>query len=230
MSISDIRIPENGFVGIVGESGSGKSTVASLMMGRNTVSSGELLIGGRNINTISEYSLMRHITYVGTGSVFFKGTVRENLLLAKPEAADDELWQVLTDCALADFLRGENELDTELLENAGNLSGGQKQRLALARAILHDSPVYIFDEATSNIDVESEEAILAQIRRLSGSKTVVMITHRLANVVNADTVFVLDGGRVSEHGTHEELIGKNGVYAKLWRTQSALENYGREAV
>ena len=226
----DIRIPENGFVGIVGESGSGKSTVASLMMGRNTVASGELLVGGRNINTISEDSLMRHITYVGTGSVFFKGTVRENLLLAKPEAADDELWQVLTDCALADFLRGENELDTELLENAGNLSGGQKQRLALARAILHDSPVYIFDEATSNIDVESEEAILAQIRRLSGSKTVVMITHRLANVVNADTVFVLDGGRVSEHGTHEELIGKNGVYAKLWRTQSALENYGREAV
>ena len=226
----DIRIPENGFVGIVGESGSGKSTVASLMMGRNTVAAGELLVGGRNINTISEDSLMRHITYVGTGSVFFKGTVRENLLLAKPEAADDELWQVLTDCALADFLRGENELDTELLENAGNLSGGQKQRLALARAILHDSPVYIFDEATSNIDVESEEAILAQIRRLSGSKTVVMITHRLANVVNADTVFVLDGGRVSEHGTHEELIGKNGVYAKLWRTQSALENYGREAV
>lgn len=226
----DIEIPKNGFVGIVGESGSGKSTVASLIMGRNTVDSGEILIDGKNLDTVSEDSLMNNITYIGFGSVFFKGTVRDNLLLAAPGATDDKLWRVLSDCALADFLKSENGLDTELLENAGNLSGGQKQRLALARAILHDSPVYIFDEATSNIDVESEETILSVIQSLAKEKTVVMISHRLANVVNADRVYCMENGCVAESGTHGELMNKKGVYESLWRTQEALENYGREAV
>ena len=226
----DIDIPQNGFVGIVGESGSGKSTVASLIMGRNTVDSGALLIDGKGIDTVREDSLMKCVTYIGFGSVFFKGTVRENLLLAAPGADDDTLWRVLSDCALADFLKSENGLDTELLENASNLSGGQKQRLALARAILHDSPMYIFDEATSNIDVESEEAILSAIRRLAKEKTVVMISHRLANVVGADRIYCMENGCVAESGTHEGLIEQNGVYANLWKTQQALENYGREAV
>ena len=198
-------------------------------MGRNTVDSGELLIGGTRIDTIREDSLMKCITYVGFGSIFFKGTVRENLLLASPGAGDERLWQVLSDCALADFLKTENGLDTVLLENASNLSGGQRQRLALARAILHDSPVYIFDEATSNIDVESEEAILAQIHKLARQKTVILITHRLANVAAADCIYVMESGTVAESGTHRELLAQNGSYAKLWQTQQALENFGKGA-
>ena len=226
----DITVPQNGFVGIVGESGSGKSTVASLIMGRQTTGAGEITVGGLPVDTISEESLMRHVTYVGFGPVFFKGTVRENLLLADRTASEERMRQVLSECGLAAFLRVRDGLDTELSENAANLSGGQRQRLALARAILHDSPVYIFDEATSNIDIESEEAILARIRRLAESKTVVMITHRLANVTDADVVYVMDSGYVVERGTHEELLKQNGVYAGLWQTQSALENYGKEAV
>ena len=225
-----LTIPEKSFISIVGESGSGKSTIASLIMGRNTISDGSLTIGGKEINALSEDSLMQAITYVGTGSVFFKGTVRENLLLAAPHADDAALWKALDDCALSDYLKTQNGLDTLLLENAGNLSGGQKQRLALARAMLHDSPVYIFDEATSNIDIESEETILSLIRSLTKTKTVVMISHRLANVTDTDCIYVMQNGTVAESGKHEELLNKNGAYAKLWRVQAALEAYGKEAV
>ncbi len=225
-----LSVPENGFVGIVGESGSGKSTIASLMMGRNAAAGGSLRIGGKEIGLLSEESLMKNMTYVGTGSVFFKGTVRENLLLAAPDADEATLWKALDDCALSDFLKTRNGLDTRLLENAGNLSGGQRQRLALARAMLHDSPIYIFDEATSNIDIESEETILTQIRSLTKSKTVIMISHRLANVTKADCIYVMRNGTVAESGTHQELLKKNGVYAGLWQVQAALESYGKEAV
>ena len=225
-----LTIPEKGFIGIVGESGSGKSTIASLIMGRNTISDGSLTIGGKEINTLSEVSLMKTMTYVGTGSVFFKGTVRENLLLAAPHADDAALWKALDDCALSDYLKTQKGLDTQLLENAGNLSGGQKQRLALARAMLHDSPVYIFDEATSNIDIESEETILALIRSLTKTKTVVMISHRLANVTDTDCIYVMQNGALAESGKHKELLERNGVYAELWRVQAVLEAYGKEAV
>lgn len=223
-----ITIPEHGFIGIVGESGSGKSTIASLLMGRNTVKSGRITLGGREIGEISEESLMKTITYIGFGSVFFKGTVRQNLALAMAEADEGRMWEALKRCRLSAFLKEQNGLDTPLLENAANLSGGQKQRLALARAILHDTPVYIFDEATSNIDIESEEAILTQIRELTGQKTVIMISHRLANVAGADRIYCLEQGRMAESGKHEELLAKNGVYAGLWRTQEALERYGKE--
>ncbi|MBQ9197907.1 MAG: ABC transporter ATP-binding protein/permease [Clostridia bacterium] len=223
-----LRIPQDGFVGIAGESGSGKSTVASLLMGRNSAGSGQITIAGLDLKDIREESLMRALTYVGHDSVFFKGTVRENLLLGDPAAKDERLWQVLTDCRLSDFLRSEQGLDTPLTENAGNLSGGQKQRLALARAILHDSAIYIFDEATSNIDVESEETILSLIRRLAKEKTVIMISHRLANLTEADTIFVMENGRVAESGSHAELLQQSGVYAGLWKTQRALEQFGVE--
>lgn len=223
----NISIPKGSFIGIVGESGSGKSTIASLITARNTTDSGEITIDGKNIHTISEESLMRTITYVGSGSVFFKGTVKENLLLADTEASDERLWEVLSDCALADFFRSGSGLNTQLIENAGNLSGGQKQRLALARAILHNSSVYIFDEATSNIDVESEEVILDQIQRIAKEKTVIMISHRLANVIRADRIYVMENGDVCETGVHDELLLRNGIYARMWQTQSALENFGR---
>ena len=225
----NMSVPQGSFIGIVGESGSGKSTIASLLTARNTADSGEIRVGGKDIRTISEESLMKSVTYIGFGSVFFKGTVRENLLLAAPDAADEKLWEVLSDCALSAFFKSENGLDTQLLENAGNLSGGQRQRLALARAILHDSPVYIFDEATSNIDVESEEAILQEIHRIAEERTVLLISHRLANVVGADRIYVMENGAVAESGTHDELLSHNAVYARLWQTQAALENYGREA-
>lgn len=225
-----MTIPENSFVGIVGESGCGKSTVASLLMGKNTIKSGNLIIGSKNINDVTEESLMKTLTYISYNSTFFKGSVRDNLMLAKPNASDSDLWAVLDRCNLSEFLKSENKLDTVLLENAGNLSGGQKQRLALARAILHDSPVYIFDEATSNIDVESEEIILSEIRKLAKNRTVIMISHRLANVVDADNIYVLEKGYIAESGKHNDLLKNDGIYAKLWHTQAELENFGKEAM
>ena len=168
---------------------------------------------------------MENFTYISHNSYLFKGTVRENMLMACPNAGDDALWQVLEQVNLADFLRSEKGLDTALKEKAGNLSGGQCQRLALARALLHDSPVYIFDEATSNIDVESENDIMAQIQRLAKVKTVILISHRLANVAGADKIYVLDGGNIVESGDHNILLKRGGAYAKLWNAQQELENY-----
>ncbi|MBQ8646533.1 MAG: ATP-binding cassette domain-containing protein, partial [Oscillospiraceae bacterium] len=165
-------------------------------------------------------------------SHLFKGTVRDNLKMGCPDAADDVLWQVLEQVKLADFLRSGEGLETRLNEQASNLSGGQRQRLALARALLHDSPVYIFDEATSNIDVESENDIMAQIHRLAQSKTVLLISHRLANVMGADSIYVLESGCVAENGSHETLLSRGGVYARLWSAQQELERYnaGGDAV
>lgn len=228
LSHVSMEISENSFVGIVGESGSGKSTVASLLMGRNTIKKGTITIAGLNVSDINEDSLFSNINYVGLGSTFFKGTIRENLLLANSKASDEDLWKVLSECNVDGFFKGEKGLDTLLIENAGNLSGGQKQRLALARAMLHDAKVYIFDEATSNIDVESEELILSQIKKLAETKTVIMITHRLMNVVDADKIYCMENGKVSEEGTHTELLEKDAVYKKLWTTQKELEEYGKE--
>lgn len=223
-----MTIPEHNFIGIVGESGSGKSTIASLITGKNRIKPGEILIGGKHLEKISEESLSNAITYIGFGSMFFKGSVRENLEIAMSEADDNTMWYVLETCQLTDFLKEHDGLDTQLLENASNLSGGQRQRLALARAILHDSPVYIFDEATSNIDMESEEIILEQIKRLAEKKTVIMITHRLANVTETDRIYCMEQGKIVESGNHKSLLSAHGIYAKLWRTQYELEHYGLE--
>ncbi|SFQ29024.1 ATP-binding cassette, subfamily C [Butyrivibrio proteoclasticus] len=217
------------FTGIVGESGSGKSTIASIIMGRNTVQNGEVSINGVYVSEINEEKLLKNITYVGLGSVFFKGTVKENLLIAKADATDEELWSVLEDCDLADLFKNEKGLYTELTENAGNLSGGQKQRLSLARALLHNSPIYIFDEATSNIDAESEEDILNEIKRLSKTKTIIMITHRLANVISADKIYCLENGTIKGAGIHEQLLEKCPEYRHLWNTQKELEDFRKEA-
>ena len=225
----DLTIPQGRFVSLVGESGCGKSTVSALLMGRSKGYAGSLTIGGAELRDIDEASLMRHITYVSHQSYLFKGTVRDNLLMGRPVAGDDALWQALDQVNLADFLKGEKGLDTPLTERGENLSGGQRQRLALARALLHDSPVYIFDEATSNIDVESENDIMAQIHALARHKTVLLISHRLANVTASDEIYVLERGHIVQHGTHAALLAQGGAYAALWSAQQALEHYGEEA-
>ena len=224
----DLTFPQGSFTALVGESGCGKSTLASILMGRNKGYTGSVSVGGVPLSSIQEESLLRNITYISHQSYLFKGTVRENLLMGKPGASDEELWAVLSRVNLAEFLKAEQGLDTRLLEKASNLSGGQCQRLALARALLHDSPVYIFDEATSNIDGESENDIMREIHELAKSKTVILVSHRLANVVGADHIYVLDHGIVAESGSHEELLAHHGLYERLWSAQQTLEQFGKE--
>ena len=219
-----IEIAERGMVSLVGASGSGKSTMASLLMKRSRDYNGSIIIGNMDFDEVSEKSVMENITYISHSSYIFKGTVRDNLLMAKPYAKDDELWDVLKKTNLADFFEADNGLDFEIKEAGGNLSGGQKQRLSLARGLLHDSRFYIFDESTSNIDVESEEIILEQIKELAKTKGILMISHRLANVVSSDKIFVLEKGQLKEEGTHEELLAMHGTYSMLWQTQQSLEN------
>ena len=219
-----IEIANRGMVSLVGASGSGKSTMASLLMKRSKNYSGKIYVGETDFNEISEKSVMENITYISHSSYIFKGSVRDNLLMAKADARDEELWDVLKKTNLADFFESDNGLDFEIAEAGGNLSGGQKQRLALARGLLHDSRFYIFDESTSNIDVESEEVILEQIKELARYKGVLMISHRLANVVSSDKIFVLEKGQLKEEGTHEELLAMHGTYSMLWETQQSLEN------
>ena len=226
----DLRIPRETFVAIAGESGCGKSTVASILMGRNRGYKGTIRIGDIELSDISESSLMQNITYISHNSYLFKGTIRENLLMGNPDATEDEMWAVLEQTNLAAFLRSEEGLDTKLAEKASNLSGGQCQRLALARALLHDSPVYIFDEATSNIDVESENDIMEQILLLARKKSVLLISHRLANITKADVIYAMEQGEVKECGTHKVLLKKNGLYQKMWTTQQRLERYGKGGV
>ena len=224
----DLAFHQGSFTALVGESGCGKSTLASILMGRNRGYTGKVTVGGVPLSSIQEESLLRNITYISHQSYLFKGTVRDNLLMGKPAASDEELWAVLSRVNLAAFLKAEQGLDTRLLEKASNLSGGQCQRLALARALLHDSPVYIFDEATSNIDVESENDIMREIHELAKSKTVILVSHRLANVVGADHIYVLDHGIVAESGSHEELLAHHGLYERLWSAQQTLEQFGKE--
>ncbi len=225
----DMVFPEGSFTAIVGESGCGKSTIAAILTGKNRGYTGSVTLGGIPLAEVSEEALMRTVTYIGHASYLFKGSVRENLLMGKPNATDAELWAMLDKVNLADFIRSENGLDTLLTEQAGNLSGGQRQRLALARALLHNSPAYIFDEATSNIDVESENDIMAQIHALAKTRTVILISHRLVNVTGADNIYVMQSGSVVESGTHLTLP-KSGVYDRLWNAQQELESYAKGGV
>ncbi|PKD12352.1 ATP-binding cassette domain-containing protein [Bifidobacterium longum] len=226
---------------IVGISGSGKSTAAALLAGTLTGYQGSLTLNGVKVSDLSGETLARTITLIGASSHLFAGTLRENLLMALPDdgqngeaasdAVDSRLWDALEQARIADFVRSQPDgLDMTIEPDAANLSGGQRQRIAIARALLHDSPVFVFDEATSSVDVESEELILAAIRELvqSRSKTVIMITHRMANAEHADQVVVLEHGKSVETGTHAELMAAGGVYAKLFTTQADIENFGAD--
>ena len=222
------EIPKNSFVSIVGESGCGKSTLASILMGYNKINSGKLSIKNRNSEEISTDEKMKLMTMVSFQNYLFKGTVRENLLMGRHDIKDDKLLDALKSVNLYEFFSTLEGLETKIAEQASNLSGGQRQRLCIARALLHDSEIYIFDEATSNIDVESEEIIVDLIKKLKREKTVIQITHRLANVVESDEIYMMDSGNIIEKGTHNELMEKKGRYEKMYTAQKELELYVRE--
>ena len=220
-----MNINSGNFISIVGESGCGKSTIASIITKNNKNYEGSIKINNKELSNISEESIMKNITLVNHNSYLFKGTVEENLKMAKNNATEEEMNEVLKKVNLYNFLQNEEGLKTKLLEKASNFSGGQCQRLALARALLHNTPVYIFDEATSNIDMESENDIMKVIHDLANEKTVILISHRLANVVPSDNIYVLKEGKIVESGNHDELIKNNKFYAKLYNSQMKLENY-----
>lgn len=212
---------------IVGESGSGKSTIAALLAGRIRGYDGSITVRGCELSSIKETELLKNTVYTGAESYLFKGTVQDNLRAVRPGATEEELWEALEKVRIAAFFREAEGLQTKLTEGASNLSGGQRQRLALARALLFDGAVYIFDEASSNIDAESEKEIMDCIYRIAGQKTVVLITHRLANAERAGNILVMNNGCVAESGTHRELYDAGGYYRRLWDAQQKLEQVNR---
>ena len=224
----ELEIPACSFVSLVGLSGSGKSTIAGILMGKNKGYKGSVKLNGRELTEFSSRSILDKMTMIGHDSWIFKGTVRENLLLGKPSATEEEMKEALRKVNLLSFVEAQGGLAMPLLSNGSNISGGQKQRLSLARALLHDTPVYIFDEATSNIDAESEEMIMEVIHELAKSRTILLISHRLANVVGSDCIFMLENGRVTEAGKHEELLKKGGSYSRLFKEQRELERYSEK--
>lgn len=221
-------IPKNSFTALVGTSGCGKSTIASLIMNDNRPGKGNILMWNCDINDLPEEIIHQRITRIRHDSYLFKGTVEDNLRMGKEDATKEEMLHALEQVDLLDTIIEKGGLSMEITEKASNLSGGQKQRMALARAILHDSEIYIFDEATSNIDVESENKIMEVIHTLSKTKMVILISHRLANVVNADQILVMKDGKIIETGTHEDLMSKQKYYHNIYTSQKELEKYTEE--
>ncbi len=223
-----LTIPQGSFVSLVGESGCGKSTIAALLSGSRTGYTGSVTLGGVPVEQLQQAQRLRTLTVVPHNATIFKGTVEANLRMARPDASESDLWAALEQVNLADFCRSQEGLQTALHEGGSNLSGGQRQRLAMARALLHDTPIYLFDEATSNVDAESENDIMEAIKSLAGKKTVILISHRLANVVDSDCIYVLDKGRIVEQGTHAALLKQQGAYSRLYTAQKQLETLGEE--
>jgi ABC-type transport system involved in cytochrome bd biosynthesis fused ATPase/permease subunit len=215
-------------ISIVGESGCGKSTLASLFCGTTKGYIGSITIGGVEIKDIDEKTLMNNITAVNFNSYIFAGTVRENMLIADKSASDEKMIEALKMVNLWSFLSEQDGLDTKLNQQGSNFSGGQRQRLAIARALLHNTPIYVFDEVTSNIDAESENDIMTVIHNMAKIKTVILISHRLENVVGSDKILLLDKGKIEESGTHSELMSLNKKYKLMYSTQAELEKYAKE--
>ena len=222
---ADATIARGSFVALVGESGGGKSTLAGIIAGRKDAYRGNVRIGGVELRDATAASLMRAVTLVPTNGYLFAGTLRENLLLAKPDATDAELLHALDRTRVAAFVRANGGLDMTINEGGTNLSGGQRQRVCMARALLHDSPIYVFDEATSNVDAASEAAIGEVIASLADNHTVIVVAHRLSTIADADQILVLERGRIAERGTHGELLADAGVYARMWNSQEQLTAY-----
>ena len=218
-------IAHGSLVALVGESGGGKSTLAGIIAGRKDAYHGSVRIGGVELRDVTAASLMRAVTLVPTNGYLFAGTLRDNLLLAQPNATDTELLRALDRTRVAAFVRANGGLDMVINEGGTNLSGGQRQRVCMARALLHDSPIYVFDEATSNVDAASEAAIGEVIASLAGDHTVIVVAHRLSTIVDADQILVLERGRIAERGTHDELLADAGVYARMWNSQEQLSAY-----
>lgn len=228
--LNDISITfkKHELISIVGESGCGKSTLASLLCGTTKGYIGSITIGGVEIKDIDEKTLMNNITAVNFNSYIFAGTVRENMLIADKSAGDEKMIEALKMVNLWSFLSEQDGLDTKLNQQGSNFSGGQRQRLAIARALLHNTPIYVFDEVTSNIDAESENDIMTVIHNMAKIKTVILISHRLENVVGSDKILLLDKGKIEESGTHSELMSLNKKYKLMYSTQAELEKYAKE--
>lgn len=225
----DMTLQKGSFISLVGESGCGKSTIAGILARKNRGYTGDITIGGTPLKDVNEKDLMKHVVLIRHNSYLFKGTVEDNLRMADSHATKEEMEAVLDKVNLLGFLNSQDGIKTKLLEKASNLSGGQCQRLAIARALLKkDVSVYILDEAASNIDIESEELIMNVIHELAKTKTVLLISHRLANVVKSDHIYFLQDGQIKEHGSHTELMNQNGAYKHLYEAQMALENYGKK--
>lgn len=208
---------------IVGESGCGKSTVVNMLVGAFRPKCGSITVGGVLLEELSRESYYAHLASVSYNTYIFNATVRENFRIANGQVCDERIYEALKAVNLDTFIRENGGLDKVITEDANNVSGGQKQRLALAVNLVADKDIYVFDEATSNIDVESDAIIMRNIKELSKTKSVIVISHRLANVVNADNIYYMERGEVKECGAHTDLTEKNGGYAKLYRTQKELE-------
>ena len=218
-----MTFPPHALTAIVGESGAGKSTVVSLLSGARRAGAGRVLLGGAPVESLSREAYYHRLAVVSCNTYIFNDTVRANFQLAAPQVSEPAIWAALAQVRLDDFIRQSGGLDTVISEDGANLSGGQKQRLALAVALAANREIYLFDEATSNIDVDSETVIMDNVRRLAREKAVILISHRLANVEEADRIYVLSGGGVAESGSHETLLKQGGEYARMYLAQKSLE-------
>ncbi len=227
---ASMNFDSTGMHAIVGESGSGKSTIVNLLLGAYHPQQGSILVGDKLLEILSRDAYYSHISVVSYNTYIFNETIRQNFALAKANVTDEEIYNALKKVNLYDFIIDNGGLDKVITEDAANISGGQKQRLALAINLVANKDIYIFDEATSNIDIESEAIIMNNIKELSKEKAVIVISHRLANVIAADTIYYIEDGEVKEHGTHEELMSMHEGYAKLYTTQKNLEEGYTEVI